>query len=95
MKKVLVISRYEIVLASVLNRFYENGFDALGALRNAEALSFLKSFKPDFVVLSGAFELAEQEDLTAELIDYQPNLTIIVHRSGVNELMQKVDNLYH
>jgi DNA-binding response OmpR family regulator len=91
MKKILLISRHEIILASQLNYLYEQGFDSIGALRDAEAVSFLKSFKPDLVILSGRFEETERTALMAQLIDCQPNLLIIHYQGGVKNLLETVN----
>ena len=91
MKKILIISRHEIILASLLNHLYNNGFDALGARRDAEAVSFIKSFKPDLVILAGDFEFVEQEELMAQLNECQPNTFIFSYRGGVKDLMERVN----
>jgi PleD family two-component response regulator len=92
MKKILLISRHEIILASLLNHLYENGFDSIGAIRDAEAVSFLQKFKPDLVILGGAFEGDEKEKLTAQLIDCQKDVKIISYRGGVKNLMEMVNS---
>jgi glutamate formiminotransferase / formiminotetrahydrofolate cyclodeaminase len=94
MKKILLISRHEIILASLLNHLYENGFDSIGALRDAEAVSFLKSFKPDLVILGGRFEDAERTELMAQLIDNQPNAKIINYQGGVKNLLETVNTAF-
>jgi DNA-binding response OmpR family regulator len=91
MKKILLISRHEIILASLLNHLYENGFDSIGALRDAEAVSFLRSFKPDLVILGGAFMPIEKETLIAQLIDCQSDVSIISYQGGVKNLMETVN----
>lgn len=91
MKKILLISRHEIILASLLNHLYEQGFDSIGALRDAEAVAFLKTFKPDLVILGGAFETNEREDLITQLIDYQPNIRLISYQGGVKNLLETVN----
>jgi PleD family two-component response regulator len=91
MKKILLISRHEIILASLLNHLYEKGFDSIGALRDAEAASFLESFKPDLVILGGRFEDAERAELMMQLIDNQPNVQIISYQGGVKNLLETVN----
>ncbi len=91
MKKILLISRHEIILASLLNYLYEQGFDAIGALRDAEAVSFLKNFKPDLVILGGRFDAAEKETLITQLIDYQSDIHIISYAGGVKNLLATVN----
>ena len=95
MKKILIISRHEIILASLLNLLYENGFDAMGALRDAEALSFLKSFKPDAVILAGDFDQAELQRLMTQLIGNQLDLPVLVYRGGAKGLLEKVNNYFN
>jgi AmiR/NasT family two-component response regulator len=92
MTKILVVSRHTILLASALNHLYENGFDAIGALRDAEAVAFLKSSQPDLVVLSGHFEETEQKDLRAQLIDCQEDVRIISFSGGVKNLLPMVNS---
>jgi AmiR/NasT family two-component response regulator len=92
MTKILVVSRHTILLASALNHLYENGFDAIGALRDAEAVAFLKSFKPDLVVLSGQFEESEQRELMEQLIDCQEDIKIISFSGGVKTLLPMVNS---
>lgn len=94
MKKILLISRHEIILASLLNHLYENDFDSIGALRDAEAVSFLKSFKPDLVILGGTFTPIEKEALIAQLIDYQSDVSIISYQGGVKNLMETVNKAF-
>ena len=91
MKKILLISRHEIILASLLNHLYEQGFDSIGALRDAEAVAFLKSFKPDLVILGGAFDAVEKDILTAQLIDYQLDIRVISYQGGVKNLLGTVN----
>ncbi len=91
MKKVLIISRHTIILASLLNHLYEQGFDALGAVRDAEAVSFLKTFKPHLVILAGHFEDAEQLLLIEQLIDCQQDVRIIEYAGGVKNLLNTVN----
>ena len=94
MKKILLVSRHEIILASLLNHLYEQGFDSIGALRDAEAVSFLKSFKPDLVILGGAFDATEKEALTAQLIDYQTDIRIVSFQGGVKNLLETVNKQF-
>jgi glutamate formiminotransferase / formiminotetrahydrofolate cyclodeaminase len=94
MKKILLISRHEIILASLLNHLYENDFDSIGALRDAEAVSFLKSFKPDLIILGGRFEDAKRTELVAQLIDCQPNVKIIDYQGGVKNLLETVKTAF-
>lgn len=91
MKKILLVSRHEIILASLLNHLYEQGFDSIGALRDAEAVAFIKTFKPDLVILGGAFEAAEKEKLIAQLLDYQPNIRLVSYQGGVKNLLETVN----
>ena len=91
MKKILLISRHEIILASLLNHLYEQGFDSIGALRDAEAVAFLKTFKPDLVILGGAFEAIEKENLTTQLLDYQSDIRVVSYRGGVKNLLEMVN----
>ena len=95
MKKILLVSRHEIILASLLNHLYENGFDAMGALRDAEALSFLKSFKPDAVILAGDFDQAELQRLMTQLIGNQLDLPVLVYRGGAKGLLEKVNKYFN
>jgi two-component SAPR family response regulator len=90
MKKILIISRHSIILASALNHLYENGFDSIGAMRNEEAVSFLKNFKPDLVILGGVFEEIEKKELMEQLIDCQTDVAIIPFASGVKNLLPMV-----
>jgi DNA-binding response OmpR family regulator len=96
MKKILVISRHEIILASLLNHLYDNDFDSIGALRDAEATAFLQRFKPDLVILAGHFEDAERqhlmEQLMEHLLDFVPNPPIISYKGGVKNLLETVNN---
>ena len=92
MKRILLISRHEIILASLLNHLYEQGFDSIGALRDAEAVAFLKSFKPNLVILSGAFETTEKDNLMAQLLDYQHDIRIVSYQGGVKKLLETVNN---
>jgi AmiR/NasT family two-component response regulator len=92
MKKILVISRHEIILASLLNHLYENDFDSIGALRDAEAVAFLQHFKPDLVILAGHFEDAERQNLTEQLMCFTPNPPIVSHKGGVKNLLETVNN---
>ena len=94
MKKILLVSRHEIILASLLNHLYEQGFDSIGALRDAEAVSFLKNFKPDLVILGGAFDATEKEALTAQLIDYQTDICIVSFQGGVKNLLETVNKQF-
>ena len=91
MKKILLISRHEIILASLLNHLYEQGFDSIGALRDAEAVAFLKTFKPNLVILGGVFETIEKENLIAQLLDYQSDIHIISYQGGVKKLLETVN----
>lgn len=91
MKKILIISRHEIILASQLNHLYENGFDSIGALRNAEAVSFLKSFKPDLVILGGQFTEMEQAELIEQLRNCQQDVLITTYKGGVKHLLETVN----
>ena len=94
MKKILLISRHEIILASLLNHLYEQGFDSIGALRDAEAVSFLKTFKPNLVILGGAFETIEKENLVTQLLDYQSDIHIILYQGGVKNLLKTVNKAF-
>jgi glutamate formiminotransferase / formiminotetrahydrofolate cyclodeaminase len=94
MKKILLISRHEIILASLLNHLYENDFDSIGALRDAEAVSFLKSFKPDLVILGGRFEDVERAELMTQLIDNQPNVKVISYQGGAKNLLETVNSAF-
>ena len=94
MKKILLISRHEIILASLLNHLYEQGFDSIGALRDAEAVSFLKTFKPDLVILGGTFEAAEKDALITQLTDYQLDIRIISYQGGVKNLLKTVKKAF-
>jgi PleD family two-component response regulator len=91
MKKILVISRHEIILASVLNQLYENNFDSIGALRDAEALTFLHRFQPDLVVLAGVFTESERLSLTEQLLDNQANLEIISFQGSAKKIVEVVN----
>jgi DNA-binding response OmpR family regulator len=91
MKKILIISRHEIILASQLNHLYENGFDSIGALRDAEAVSFLKKFKPDLVILSGTFTEIEQTELIEQLRNCQQDVLITTYKGGVKHLLETVN----
>ena len=95
MKKILIISRHEIILASLLNHLYENGYDAMGALRDAEALSFLKSFKPDAVILAGPFDQAELQRLMTQFIGYQLDLPVLVYQGSAKGLLEKVNKYFN
>jgi DNA-binding response OmpR family regulator len=90
MKKILVISRHEIILASVLNQLYEHNFDAMGALRDTEALSFLRSFQPDLVVLAGAFAETERLSLMEQFMDSQLNIPIISFQGSAKKIVEAV-----
>jgi DNA-binding response OmpR family regulator len=92
MKKILVISRHEIILASVLNQLYEHNFDSIGAVRDAEAVSFLRSFKPDLVVLAGAHTETERLSLMEQLIDSQSNIPIISFQGGAKKIVEAVNS---
>jgi DNA-binding response OmpR family regulator len=94
MKKILLISRHEIILASLLNHLYENGFDSIGALRDAEALSFLKNFKPDLVILGGSFTETEQTELMKQLISCQQDVLITTYKGGVKNLLETVNQAF-
>ncbi|MDZ7877416.1 MAG: hypothetical protein U5L45_07095 [Saprospiraceae bacterium] len=91
MKKILIISRHEIILASLLNQLYEHNFDSMGALRDAEALSFLQSFNPDLVVLAGAFTESEQLSLMEQLLDSQPAIAIISFKGSAKKIVEAVN----
>jgi two-component SAPR family response regulator len=91
MKKVLLVSRHDIILMSLLNHLYEQGFDSIGALRDAEAVAFLRSFKPDLVILGGHFDEDEKLDLTKQLIDCQSTIKIISYAGGVKNLLATVE----
>jgi DNA-binding response OmpR family regulator len=91
MKKILIISRHEIILASQLNHLYENGFDSIGALRDAEAVFFLKSFKPDLVILGGQFTEMEQTELIEQLRNCQQDVLITTYKGGVKHLLETVN----
>lgn len=91
MKKILVISRHEIILASVLNQLYEHNFDSIGALRDAEAVTFLHSFQPDLVVLAGAFTESERLSLSEQLIDNQANVPVISFQGSAKKIVDVVN----
>jgi DNA-binding response OmpR family regulator len=91
MKKILVISRHEIILASLLNQLYEHNFDSIGALRDAEALSFLRSFQPDLVVLAGVFTESEHLSLMEQLMDNQPVVEIISFQGSAKKIVEAVN----
>jgi PleD family two-component response regulator len=91
MKKILVISRHEIVLASVLNQLYEHDFDSIGALRDTEAVSFLRSFKPDLVVLAGIFTESERLSLMEQLLDNQASVSIISFQGSAKKIVESVN----
>lgn len=91
MKKILLISRYDLILSSLLNQLFEQGFDAMGALRDAEAVSFLKTFKPNLVVLGGAFSKTEKTHLMEQLIDTQSNVPIISYQGSAKNLLENVN----
>jgi chemotaxis response regulator CheB len=91
MKKILVISRHEIILASLLNQLYEHNFDSIGALRDAEAVAFLQRFQPDLVVLAGSFTESEQQALMEQLMDNQPALAIISFRGSAKKIVEMVN----
>jgi DNA-binding response OmpR family regulator len=95
MKKILLVSRHEIILASLLNHLYEHGFDSIGALRDAEAVAFLRSFKPDLVILGGYFEDEEKVNLKRQLIDCQPTIKIIDYAGGVKNLLTTVEKAFN
>jgi chemotaxis response regulator CheB len=92
MKKILVISRHEIILASVLNQLYEHNFDSIGAIRDAEAVSFLRSFKPDLVVLAGAFTETERLSLMEQLMDGQLNIPIVSFQGSAKKIVETVNS---
>lgn len=91
MKRILLISRYEMILSSLLNQLFENGFDAMGALRDAEAVSFLKTFKPDLVILGGAFSETEKTHLMEQLIDTQSDVPIISYQGSAKNVLESVN----
>jgi DNA-binding response OmpR family regulator len=90
MKRILLISRNEMILSSLLNHLFEQGFDAMGALRDAEAVSFLKTFKPHLVVLAGAFTESEKTHLMEQLMD-SSDVPIIAYRGSAKNLSENVN----
>ena len=91
MKRILLISRYDLILSSLLNQLFEQGFDAMGALRDAEAVSFLKTFKPHLVILAGAFTASEKILLMEQLMDCPSDVPIISYQGSAKNLLENVN----
>jgi DNA-binding response OmpR family regulator len=85
MKKIIVLSPSEMVLAGYLNALYEAGFDSVGARSEAEFLKTYEWFKPDLVVLGNGVEQA----ILQFLQDNFSQIPIIEHKKGVKGLADK------
>ncbi len=85
-KRVLVISRHELQLASILNFLYESGFDSIGVLQNDEALRFFDEHDPDIIIISSTVDEASSVFLKQHFLHLKPHLTILELSGGVSAL---------
>ena len=86
MKRILVIAKHELQLASVLNYLYESGFDSIGARQNDEALRFFDEHDPHIVIISNSVDDESSFFLKQHFLKTKPNLTILELSGGVSEL---------
>ena len=93
MKRVLVIARHELQLASVLNYLYESGFDSIGALQNDEALRFFDELDPHVVIISSTIDDDSSRFLKQYFHKIKPNMTIIELSGGVSALKLLLTNI--
>jgi hypothetical protein len=85
MKKIIVLSTSELVLASLLNALYEAGCDSVGARSEAELLKTYDWFKPDLIVIGNGVETSTIQFLH----DHFPQIPTVEHKKGVNGLIEK------
>ena len=90
MKRILVIGRHTLGLASVLNRLYENDFDSIGAVTDAEALRVFERFQPDAVLIIGDVEVASKALFHAVFTEKNAFLPVIEHIGGVSGIVEKI-----
>ena len=91
-ERVLVIGRYELQLASVLNFLYESGFDSIGALQNEEAFRFFEEHDPHIVIVSNNVDEASQSVFKKIFIEKKPTLTFFELSGGISALKLLIEN---
>ena len=85
-KRVLVIGRQELQLASVLNYLYESGFDSIDVLQNDEALHFFDEHDPHILIISNTVDDESSHFLKQHFQKIKPNLNILELSGGVSAL---------
>ncbi len=85
-KRVLVIGRQELQLASVLNFLYESNFDSIGVLQNDEALRFFDEHDPHIIIINSTVDDESKQFLKQYFQKIKPNLTVLELSGGVSAL---------
>ena len=85
-KRILVISRQELQLASVLNFLYESHFDSIGVLQNDEALRFFDEHDPHIFIISSTVDNESKQFLKQHFLKIKPNLIVLELSGGVSAL---------
>lgn len=93
MKRVLVIAKHELQLASVLNFLYESGFDSIGARQNDEALLFFDEHDPHILIISSSVDDESSRFLKHHFLKIKPSLTILELSGGISALKMLLDNM--
>ena len=92
-KRILVIGRHELQLASVLNFLYESGFDSIGALQNDETLRFFDEHDPHIVIIVNPVDDESSNFFKQHFLKIKPNLTILELSGGVSALKLLVEKI--
>ena len=93
MKRILVIAKHGLQLASVLNFLYESGFDSIGALQKDEALRFFDIHDPHIVIISSSIDDETNHFLKQHFLKIKPNLTILELSGGLSALKLLLTNM--
>jgi PleD family two-component response regulator len=81
MKKVLVIGRHADMLAKVVVMLTQNGYAAIGAIENNNALELFQTYQPTAVVIGGGVDvesrnLFKQKFSSAKIIEAHPHTVL-------------------
>ncbi len=90
--RVLVIGRYELQLASLLNFLYEAGYDSIGALKNEEALHFFDEHDPHIVIMTNHVDEMSRITFKKIFIEKKETLTIFDLDGGISALKLLLEN---
>ena len=91
-KKVLVVGRNELNLASVINFLYESGYDSIGVLQKQDALRFFEEHEPHILIFSNLSDEALKIELKNIFYKKNPTLTFFEHFGGISALKLLIEN---